>query len=147
MEGNEDSSVVGNASITREEIEARVKDWLQRLENLFTSVQNWATMRDWTVTDVGTVVMNEELMHKFDVQARELPTLKIDGKAGAYALLKPKALWVIGANGRIDLYTSKGTYIIVDKAPRFDVPDWRIFRADTKGEGRSFDPSLLEELV
>ena len=85
-------------------------------------------------------------MQKFGVLATEQPTLRLDGEDG-YALFKPKGLWVIGANGRIDLYTSKGTFIIVDLAERGAAPRWTIFRASQKPDGDAFKPEMITTLV
>lgn len=133
-------------SVTKELVEARVQDWKKRLHDLFQQVQAWAVENGWQVGDSGTVGMHEELMQKFGVPATEQPTLRLDGDHG-YALFKPKGLWVIGANGRVDLYTSKGTFIIVDLAERGDVPRWTIFRATQKLDGDLFTPEMIAKLA
>jgi len=65
----------------------------------------------------------------------------------SYALFKPKALWVIGANGRIDLYTSKGTFVIVDLAEHGTTPRWTIFRASKNPDGDLFKPEMIANLA
>jgi hypothetical protein len=112
----------------------------------FSRGQTWAVTNGWRVYDSGTVGMHEELMQKFDVPATRQPTLRLEGDDG-YVLFKPKGLWVIGANGRIDLYTSKGTFIIVDLAERGQAPKWTIFRATQKPDGELFTPEMLASLV
>ncbi len=133
-------------SFTRELVEDRVQDWKNRLHELFREVSTWALKNGWRVDDSGTVGMHEELMQKFDVPATEQPTLRLDGDHG-YVLFKPKGLWVIGANGRIDLYTSKGTFILVDLAERGEAPRWTIFRATRKREGELFTPEMIASLA
>jgi hypothetical protein len=133
-------------SVTKELVEERVKDWIDRLHALFRDVRAWAIENGWRVNDSGTVGMHEELMHKFGVPATKQPTLRLDRDHG-YALFKPKGLWVIGANGRIDLHTSKGTFIIVDLAERGAVPRWTIFRASQKRDGDPFTPGMIANLV
>jgi hypothetical protein len=134
------------ASVTKELVEERVKDWIDRLHVLFQDVRAWAIENGWRVDDSGTVGMHEKLMQKFGVPATKQPTLRLDGDHG-YALFKPKGLWVIGANGRIDLYTSKGTFIIMDLAERRAVPRWTIFRASQKRDGDLFTPAMIANLV
>ena len=85
-------------------------------------------------------------MQKFGVPATKQPTLRLDGDH-RYALFKPTGLWVIGANGRLDLYTSKGTFIIVDLAERGAAPRWTIFRASKKRDGDLFTPGMVANLV
>lgn len=133
-------------SVTKELVEERVQDWKDRLHTLFQDVRAWAVENGWRVDDSGTVGMHEELMRRFGVPATEQPTLRLDGDRG-YALFKPKGLRVIGANGRIDLYTSKGTFIIVDLAERGAAPRWTIFRASQKREGDRLKPGIIANLV
>lgn len=133
-------------SVTKELVEARVQDWKNRLHDLFQEVHTWAVENGWQVDDSGTVGMHEELMQKFEVPATEQPILRLDSDHG-YALFKPKGLWVIGANGRIDLYTSKGTFIIVDLAEHGDAPRWTIFRATQKRDGDLFTPEMISNLA
>lgn len=132
--------------VTREHVEERVQDWKNRLRDLFREVGDWARENGWKVDDSGEVSMHEELMQKFNLAATRQPTLRLDGERG-YALFKPKGLWVIGANGRIDLYTSKGAFIIVDLAERGDAPRWTIFRTSSKREGEPFSTGILANLI
>jgi len=133
-------------TVTKELVQERVRDWKNRLSDLFQEVRIWAMGNGWQVDSSGAVVMHEELMEKFDVPATKQPTLRLDDKRG-YALFKPKGLWVIGANGRIDLYTSKGTFIIVDLAEHGAAPRWTIFRASQKRDGDLFKPEMIANLV
>lgn len=142
----EDGEDLPQTTITKELVESRVEDWKSRLSTLFRQVSDWALDNGWQVADSGTVEMHEELMQKYGVPATEQPTLRLDRGQG-YLLFKPKALWVIGANGRIDLYTSKGTFIIVDLAERGASPKWTIFRATHKRDGDRFTPEMLAGLV
>jgi hypothetical protein len=133
-------------TVTKELVEERVRDWKNRLRAFFQEVRAWAIEKGWQVDDSGAVGMHEELMQKFDVPATRQPTLRLDGEHG-YALFKPRGPWVIGANGRIDLYTSKGTFIIVDLAERGSAPRWTIFRASQNRDGDLFRPEMIANLV
>jgi hypothetical protein len=133
-------------TITKELVEERVQDWKNRLHALFREVSAWAQKNGWQVDNSGQVSMHEELMQKLNVPATSQPILRLDGDRG-YALFKPKGLWVIGANGRIDLYTSRGTFIIVDLGERDAPPRWTIFRASKKREGDLFSPEMIANLV
>lgn len=133
-------------SLTRERVEERVADWQARLAGLFGQVGVWAKGAGWRVDDSTTIPLHEELMQKFGVPATQQPMLRVENEQG-YALFKPKGLWVIGANGRIDLYTSKGSFIIVDLAEYRGSPKWTIFRATHRREGDPFKPELLGDLV
>ncbi|MDO9416294.1 hypothetical protein [Pararhizobium sp.] len=133
--------------LTKDDVSRRVDDWLKRLRDLFAVTTEWALKNGWTVGDVGSTPMNEELMQHFGIAARDQPVLRLDKAAESYALFKPKALWVIGANGRIDLYTSKGVFIIIDQADKYEQPRWTLFRGSNKKEGDRFSPELILSLV
>jgi hypothetical protein len=134
------------ATVTKELVEERVQDWKNRLSAFFQEVRAWAEKNGWRVENSGNVVMHEELMQKFGVPATQQPMLRLNPGHG-YALFKPKGLWVIGANGRIDLHTSKGTFIIVDLADYGSTPRWTIFRASQKRDGDLFTPDMIANLV
>lgn len=134
------------ATITKEFVERRVLDWKNRLHALFQEVQTWAKENGWRVEDNGSVQMHEELMQKYDVPETEQPTLRLD-REDSFALFMPKALWVIGANGRIDLYTSKSLFVIVDLAEDDQIPRWTIFRASQNRGGDPFKPEMIANLV
>ena len=133
-------------TITRKYVEGRVAEWKERLRALFAEIGEWAKDAGWQIDGSETVRMDEELMQKFGVSATDQPVLRLD-RDGAYALFKPKGLWVIGANGRVDLYTSKGVYVIVDRADRDAPPQWTIFRASEKRDGDLFVPELISRLA
>jgi hypothetical protein len=144
---DDDEPPLAEANLTKEDVQRRVDDWLKRLSSLFDETRKWAQEHGWSTSDAGKVPMVEELMRKYDVPQAEQPTLKLTDSKGAFALFKPKGLWIIGANGRIDLYTTKGAYIIVDLSEPFGAANWTIFRADNKREGKPYIPALLAELV
>ena len=133
-------------AVTKEFVEASVQDWKNRLGDLFQEVRAWAVERGWRVDDGGTVGMHEELMQKFDVPATKQPILRLDREHG-YALFMPRCPWVIGANGRVDLYTSKGTFIIVDLAEGGSALRWTIFRYSQNRDGDLFAPEMIANLV
>lgn len=143
VENNDDNP---GQEVTRDKIEERVADWKQRLELLFGRIRDWAGQNNWIASDGGTVEMNEELMRTTGVPPTRQPVLRLD-RTNQYALFKPKGLWVIGANGRIDLHTSKGTYVMVDLADPGTEAQWTIFRNTPKRDGTPFSPEIIENLV
>ena len=133
-------------TITRGQVVERVENWKSRLNLLFSDVRVWAEANTWRVDASASVSMHEPMMRQFDVPPTTQPVLRLDGDRG-YALFKPKGLWVIGANGRIDLYTSKGAYTILDLAEYGQAPRWTIFRTTQKPAGEAFMAELLSDLV
>jgi hypothetical protein len=135
-----------HTTITKEQVQEQVQDWKNHLRALFNEISAWAKQNGWQVNDGGTVRMHEELMQKLDVPATDQPTLRLD-REHSYALFMPKGPWVIGANGRIDLYTSKGMFVIVDLGERGTDPRWTIFRASQNRDGDHFKPEMVAGLV
>jgi hypothetical protein len=132
--------------ITREHVEARVNEWKQRLHGLFFDIGVWARARGWRVDDSAQCPMHEQLMQQFDIPPTDQPILRLDGEHG-YALFKPKALWVIGANGRVDLFTSRGAFTIVDLAEAGEAPRWTVYGRNKSPNGARFSPALIDSLV
>eukprot|EP00752_Nemacystus_decipiens_P000985 g985.t1 len=137
-----------DAGLTREDVERRVDDWLNRLRDLLGVVERWAMDNGWAIESRDAVPMHEELMQHFGVAQREQPGLTLRDRAGDKLLLRPKGLWVIGANGRVDLFTKRGAFVLIDAAEPFSAPNWRLFKVGGGHEtGRDFDPSMLSEMV
>ncbi len=111
--------------IDRDHIVRRVEDWVHRVDELYQQIAGWLPA-GWTERRIGAVHMHEELMKKFGVPARELSMLQLlhDGKPSAQ--IEPRGLWIIGANGRLDLFSGPRHYVIIDSAENFEPPDWRI---------------------
>ena len=132
---------------TKAAVERRVKDWLDRLNQMFSYTEIWAEEHGWSIIHPDAIIMNEELMVRSGVSQQKQPMLRLERADGGFALFKPKGLWVIGANGRIDLYTSQGAFVIVDQAEPFDNPVWKIYGSDKKKLGSIYSPEVLDEVV
>lgn len=147
MLSDDDLPPLPGSDLSKEDVQHRVDDWIGRLETLFQGAEAWADAHGWTASHLRTIAMNEDPVQRHDVTPAEQPVLRVEGPQGAYALFKPKGLWVIGANGRVDLYTSKGVYVLIDQAEEFREPLWRLFRVSEKPEGIPYTPELLAELA
>lgn len=93
------------------------------------------------------MTMHEELMEEFGLPPESIDTADIYKDGRLLASFKPKGLWIIGANGRIDLLTSKGSYILVDGAEQFQPPKWLIYSPEDKRNGKPFDKSSLLKIL
>lgn len=138
---------IDEPELTAPEIDVRVVDWLNRLTDVFGRIANWAVAHGFTVEDTEPVSMYEERMERAGVAAREQPSLTLRHALGERIWIRPKALFTIGANGRIDLFSVKGgIYVLIDIAEPLDRPHWILHKAGA-GNGRPFDPELLAEMV
>ena len=125
----------------------RVEEWAHRVEALYAEIAKWTSHINgiWPVQN-RTVEMSEELMQKFAVPDRELPVLDIVRDKEPVISFIPRGLWIIGANGRIDIITRTETRALIDvgKAGR---TDWRLVDTSDRRQTRAFDETVLIELV
>ena len=104
------------SEINKEYIESRVSDWRNRITNIFSLVKNYCSnYPQIELVENKTTRMYEELMQKYDVSPADLPVLELRKNKELLASFKPMGLWVIGANGRIDILTKSGAYISLKK--------------------------------
>ena len=144
---NDDLLLGPGGDLSKEYVQRRVDDWLNRLNQLFCLNRNWAGQQGWSIDDSGGTELNQDTMREVGVPPVVQPVQRLDTLDGSYALFRPKGLWVIGANGRIDLYTSKGAFVLIDRADALKNPVWRLFRSSAERGGVAYEPALLTELV
>ena len=122
---------VTSDAIDAEHVRRRVDDWEARLSGLYAKIGEWLP-DGWEAHRGVPVVMDAKMMQKFGVEAKQLPTLELHSQSGQVVKLVPDALWIIGANGRVDLKGDGGRYIIIDTADNFEEPRWEVSRADRR---------------
>jgi plasmid stability protein len=134
--------------LSAQEVHERVEDWMRRLDELFARIRTWAAAHGVAVKDGEPRTMLEERMERVGEPARAMLTLVLRSAEGAEVSIKPKALWVIGANGRVDVLSRKsGVYVLIDRAEPLEPPQWILRKVGAGGDGRAFDPELLAELI
>jgi hypothetical protein len=133
--------------LTAQEVHERVEDWLRRLDDLFARIRSWAIAHGLTVKDGEKRPMLEERMERVGEPAREQPTLVLRSAEGKEIWIWPIALWVTLANGRVDVLSQKGIYVLIDKAEPLQPPRWMLWKVGAGGSGRAFDPEQLAEMV
>ncbi|MPZ32230.1 MAG: hypothetical protein GEV13_14745 [Rhodospirillales bacterium] len=106
-------------------VERRWNDWSNRVKALYQQVRQWLNP-DLACKEGSAIFFQEELMKSTGVPAKQLVSLDIFDGSRRIGGLRPVALWVIGANGRIDIDSPSGSYTIVDIAKNFDPPKWEI---------------------
>ena len=111
--------------IDRDHVERRIDDWVDRIEALYRDVKSWLPS-GWTARSGRQVVFRDDLMDKFDVPVRALPSLNLENDGVVKGRLEPRGLWIVGANGRVDLIVPPRHFILIDKAENFEVPQWTI---------------------
>lgn len=120
-------------TLSKRDIENRVEDWERRISNLYSSVKDWlASSSSYTAKEQSEVTMCEELMQQYEIPSKQLKVLDVYDGDKIIATFKPIGLWIIGANGRVDILSKKGVVLLVDKAEQFQTPNWLSYTKDKK---------------
>jgi len=132
--------------IDKQEIEKRVRDWKQRISDLYSEIKLWLNGSEYSIKYGPKLTMYEELMAQFKVHSTEIDTADIYKNNRIILTIKPKGLWVIGANGRVDVLSTKGNYMLVDFAEQFETPQWKLFNGDKKNGVEFTNQTFLQLL-
>ena|SRR5256885_1065037 len=89
----------------------------------------------------------EKPMEKLGIASRELPTLDLVRDGTVVVRLRPYGLWIIGANGWIDLVKERELYRISDYAKTFEAPSWHIAPISERRDFKRFDRERLQALL
>ena len=133
-------------SVDAQHIQRRVDDWEERVKNLYAMISD-RLPDEWQARHGTPVVMHEKLMRKFGIAAKQMPTLELFDQSGEIAKLKPRVLWIIGQNGRIDLKHDGQHYFIVDFAEMFEQPDWQAIHAEKRSEHEEITREWLTRIL
>ena len=136
---------VTSASIDAPYIQRRVDDWIDRVTSLYAELS--ATLPEGWSAKTATVNMHEELMRKFNVRAASVPSVALLHESSATATLVPRGLWVIGANGRLELTANGQRYFVLDVADSFTCPDWRVCPVQDRRNREPFTPDWLNRIL
>lgn len=136
---------VTSDSIDAPYVRRRVDDWIHRLNSLYGEL-SVALPEGW-LTKAATVTMHEELMRKFNVPPASVPALSLAHASGATASLTPRGLWVIGANGWLNLTADEQRYLVLDLADSFACPEWQVCPAQDRGKREPFTPDWLHRIL
>ena len=137
---------VTEQKLDTDHVRRRVDDWEERLNDLYATIESWLP-DGWTARMGPPVLMHAELMREFQVAPRQLPTLELADESGQSARLEPRGLWIVGANGRVDLKHDDHHYFIVDRAENFERPDWQAVRADRRRDRSKVSCEWLRQIL
>ena len=137
---------VTSETIDAAHIRRRVDDWEERLGGLFAAIGGWLP-EGWEARQGAPVIMNEELMRRFGVAAKQMPTLELRDGAGHVARLVPHGLWIIGSNGRVDLKRNGHRYLIFDMAENFEAPHWQASSAEQRCTREAVSEDWLKRVL
>ena len=121
-------------------IEARADGWIAKVEELYLLIKNTLKdNKDFHYKTHKNMVMREEIMEKNGVSPKNVPIFDLYKGNKLIATFQPIGLWVLGANGRIDILTENGSYILVDLSEDDTHPKWQVFSPNNRKKGEPFD--------
>ncbi|MFL4999495.1 MAG: hypothetical protein ACJ8DY_03820, partial [Xanthobacteraceae bacterium] len=141
------------STISREQVLERLRDWRDRVHRLYGEIELTLHGTSFQLDREGKHTSAEELTQRIGVTSDEQPKLDIlrivrPGGTNA-AIFFPRGLWVIGANGRIDLRIiptvgQVETYVLVDESQPLSGPaKWIRMPIGAPFEREPFSPSWL----
>jgi len=134
--------------ITKEDLQKRIDDWKKRIAALYDLITEWiASEGKYRCRRRRAVPMYEELMQKLSFSPETLELLDVYRGRDLVATVKPIGLWIVSANGRLDILTKNGATILVDKAEKFHKPRWVAYGSTNGKEAQCFDKRFLVQLL
>jgi hypothetical protein len=133
----------------------RLRDWQSRVHTLYGQIEH-ALGTDYSFDRTGKNRSMEERVQQAGLSLKDVPPLdilRIERAGRLVAVIQPRGLWIIGANGRLDLVMTPSTggqrlFTLIDlSSPMENRTDWRIVRADDRLHQPAFEPGRLRELM
>jgi len=111
---------------------------------------------DYSYDRTGKHQSAEERVQQSGLNPDDVPPidiLRIEQSGRLVAVIQPRGLWIIGANGRLDLVLTPRTggrrlFMLMDlSSPMENRTDWRIVRPSDGLQQLVFKPERLRELL
>jgi hypothetical protein len=132
---------------TPQQISGRIDDWVSRLNDLYDTLDDWLVSIQHDRVERGTVRQAvEPFMRQFNIPPREVPTYTIFQNDKQIAFV-PRALWVTGANGRVDVTINGKQHILVDRGDSHQGSKWQLVVDDFNRPLVPFNKSHFLRLV
>jgi hypothetical protein len=140
---------------TREQTLQRLRDWRSRVHGLYDQIEH-ALGADYSYDRTGKHRSAEERVQESGLNPEDVPpidVLRIELSGHPVAVIQPRGLWIIGANGRLDLLVvpkadGRRLFILYDhSSPMEDRTDWQIVRPSDGPQHSVFEPGRFRELL
>jgi hypothetical protein len=142
--------------IGRDRALRRLTDWRDRVHSLYDKIEQ-GLGSEYSYDRSGKHRSLEEMSQRAGLQETEVPEidiLRIEKPAGTLrALVQPRHLWIIGANGRLDLIIPEKQgrgrlFLLVDTSkPLSGAVDWRVASPTDRMHQSPFTVSYLQGLL
>ena len=133
-------------TVDRAYVERRLQDWRARLDRLYADIATWLPP-DWSMAEGGRVSIHEDLMLRHDVAPQTLPSKTLKRAGMPAGRIQPRGLWIIGANGRVDIILPAAHYIVVDRAESFETSNWQIAPIMARREERRLTRDVMAQIL
>ncbi len=141
-----DDLLDGPPEPTAEEVRAQLADWLRRLDDLYAAIETWATGQGWRIEDGEPAPLEDDRLQRLAIGPIQQPALVLHAPTGQRVSIRPKSLWVIGANGRIDIFAPGRVYVLIDVAEGMTPPRW-LFHRLGRGPVEPFTAEKLAAMI
>jgi len=134
--------------VTKASVDARVRDWMRRLNALYSQLDQWLPDRsNLRVIKEPLNQVIEPLMSQFKVPPRQIPTYTILIGKVRIAFV-PSALWIVGANGRVNITTNRRQHILVDVGDETEnASNWQLVIPNDRASLKPFDKVAFDALL
>ena len=132
-------------SLDHDHVRDRVADWKMRVSCLFDDITSW--FPEFASDRSDTIEMDEELMREYGVPPARLPILLLSDSDGQVGRFVPIGLWIIGANGRLNLFAARGQFVIVDRSDYPTQVQWEIAPALQRLKTEPLSKSTLLQAI
>jgi hypothetical protein len=135
--------------INKTDIEKRIDEWIKRLNCLFDQIDLWIkSLSNYEGKKSKAFQIQEELMVRFNVKPKEVPCYTIFFQGQKCAIFIPNALWIIGADGRINLTVNEKQYILLDlRSNRTGPSKWNLVTPNIRHIHMPFNKNTLLGLI
>lgn len=140
---------------TRERTLQRLQDWRRRVHALYDRIEH-ALGAHYSSDRTDKYQSSEDRVQEAGLSPNDVPAidiLRIQRAGSTVAEIRPRSLWIIGANGRLDLVVTSRTrgrrlYFLYDRSsPMENCTDWRIVRPTEILHQPAFQPERFSELL
>ena len=113
--------------------EKRKQEWCNALDQVMKLIARWledAQTQELLQVEHYNVTRNEQLVGNYEV-----PALKVISPNGNTVRIEPKALWIVGANGRVDIERPPRKEMLV----RDESGEWHFARLQIDHSGWEYE--------
>jgi len=134
--------------IDRDYVVDRITDWVKRINDLYAILETWVEdIGDVQISRTEVLQAREELMQEFGVEPKNIPAITLRSDNNRVSIM-PMGLWVIGANGRLNIKTNKNCYILIDIGGKDDDPsEWVLVSPLKRGQQIPINKLTIAKLI